>query len=274
MTTDTPDPEADRREQVKSLVDRAVMAALPPHSTYQRKMYPESTYGITTAYPLAGLEAALAVVAVANQKAYGFAKELRGEGSWWVEIADLLGIPWSPDYSRPERAYELVAGPSTNRRGAFADVRLYWTCGGAAGCGKYITDRGPYDLHPRDCEDGHAEGCGRHASDVARYVRECEERERRAKVMEENLPKVTDDFGKDTVGRVRYVLNHGGRWLGWSTSESLAVALVLRDKEQLEAHGYPTQKAALDRITSGMGRPPANPQAWLRLVRLAATGAN
>jgi hypothetical protein len=271
MTT-TPDPDAERRDQVRGLVDRAVMAVLPPHSTYERKLYPESTYGITTPYPLAGLQAALVVAAAAQQKAYDFAKELRGEGSTWAEIADLLGIEWSPDYHRLERAYELVAGPSRNRRGAYADVRLYWTCAGDAGCGQYITDRGPYDAHPNYCEQGHAEGCSRHANDVARYVAECEERDRRDEVMRVNRPKVTDPFGQETVERVRYVLEHGGRWLGWSTSECLAVALVLRDKEALEANGYPTEKEAMERILSGMGRPPTNPRAWLRLLRLAATG--
>jgi hypothetical protein len=265
----------DRDREVRSLIDRAVTTAVPPGGTYQRKIMPESTYGITTPYPLAGLQAALRVAAIATAKAYGFAKDLRAEGSTWAEIADLLQIPWSEDYRRVERAYELVGGPARNRRGAFADVRVYWTCAGGAGCGQYITDDGPYNGDdPSDCESGHAEGCLRHANDIARYVRACEERDRREKVMADYLPKVTDRFGQETLKRVQYVQGHGGRWQPWSTSEGLAVALVLRDQEQLEAIGYSTEKAALDRITSGMSRPPANPRAWLRVLRLAATGAN
>lgn len=271
--TTTPDPEAERRDQLRGLIERAVLTAAGPHGTYERKLYPDSSFGITTPYPLAGLQAALAVAAAANRKAYDFAKDLRGEGSTWAEIADLLEIPWSEDYRRVERAYELVGGPAERRRGAFAEIRVYWTCAGDAGCGQFITDHGPYNGDdPSDCESGHAEGCGRHASDVARYVRACEEREQREKVMADYRPKVTDEFGKETLGRVRYVQEHGGRWRPWSTSERLAVALVLRDQEELEATGYSTQKAALDRITSGMGRPPANPTAWLRTLRLAATG--
>jgi hypothetical protein len=90
--------------------------------------------------------------------------------------------------------------------------------------------------------------------------------------MDQAMAQVTDPFGQDTVARARYVLAHGGRWLGWSTSESLAVALVLQDTDQLQAHGYSTEDAALARVLSGMGRPPQNPDAWLRVLRAAATG--
>jgi hypothetical protein len=271
MTTDQTNP----REQVRSLVDRAVTTAVPAADMVERKIRPESEFGYPEPRPLAGLQAALLVARLANDRAYRFAKDLRGEGTHtWDEIADLLGIPWSDDYVRRERAYELVGGddPAQRRRGAYADVRVYWACAGPRGCGKYITDRGPYDPHPRDNQDGHAEGCARLAADVARYEWEQEERDRRERVMAAAEPKVTDSFGQETIKRVRYVESHGGRYLGWSTSESLMVALVLDDQEQLAAEGYPTKKAALARVVSGLGSPPANPQAWLRQVRAAATG--
>ena len=88
------------------------------------------------------------------------------------------------------------------------------------------------------------------------------------------MASITDSFGQETVKRARYVQAHGGRYLSWSTSESLAVALVLRDAGQIKAWGYSTREAALDRILSGMGRPPQSPAAWLRLLRAAATGLN
>lgn len=259
-------------DQVRSLVDRAVKAGVPAAQMYERKLRPESTIGYPEPRPLAGLQAALLVARLATTAAHKYAKGLRGEGTSWRDIADLLEIPWSDDYSRRERAYELVAGPADNRRGAYADLRVFWTCGGPNGCGQYVTDRGPYDAHPRDNETGHADGCARVAAEVAAWEWETAEQEKRDRIMSEAMEKITDPFGRESVERARYVESHGGRWLGWSTSESLAVALILDDADQLAAHGYSTKRAALDRIVSGMGRAPANPAAWLKLLRAAATG--
>lgn len=257
--------------QVRQIVDRAVKAAVPADQMFERKIRPESDYGWPEPRPLAGMAAALIVVRMAQDQAYKFAKDLRGEGCSWPAIADLLEIPWSEEYSRPERAYELVAGQAP---GTFGNQRVYWTCGGRGGCGQYITDRGPYNGWPEDNEGGHAEGCRRLAAEMAAYERESAEREERARIMDEAMAKVADPFGQETVKRARYVLTHGGRYLGWSTSESLAVALVLRDADQLKAEGYSTQKAALARVLSGMGQPPRSPNAWVRLLRAAATGAS
>lgn len=255
--------------QVRSMVDRAVKAAVPAGEMVERKIRPESDYGWPEPRPLAGMRAALTVARMAQDKAYTFARALRGEGTSWAGIADLLEIPWSQEYARPERAYETVAGV---KPGTFSDARVYWTCGGPGGCGQYVTDHGPYNGFPRDNESGHADGCRRLAAEQVAYDREMAEREERDRVMDEASEKVTDAFGKETVNRARYVLSHGGRYLGWSTSESLAVAVVLRDTEQLKVQGYATQKAALDRVFSGMGRQPASRTAWLRQVRRAATG--
>lgn len=271
MTDQTKTPEQERRDQVRGLVDRAVKAAVPPAQMYERKITPTSDYGWPEPYPRAGLAAALEVARLAQRKAHEYAKELRAEGVTWKELVELLDIPWSPDYVQVERAYELVAGDAGSSYSS--ELRLYWRCGGPGGCGEYITDYGPYNGHPSDVESGHADGCRRKAAEVTRWEQEEIQRERREKVMAAADPKVTDTFGRETIDRVRYVLTHGGRWLGWSTSEGLAVALVLRDTDQLKALGYATQKAALERIFSGMGRQPGNPQAWLSLVRAAATGA-
>lgn len=257
-------------DQVRGLVDRAVKAAVPAGQMVERRMRPESDYTWWEPSPKAGMQAALTVVRMAQEQAYKFARDLRGEGSSWAEVADLLEIPWSQEYSRPERAYELVAG---TRPGTFSDARVYWTCGGPDGCGRHVTDRGPYNGYPVDNEDGHEQGCGRLTADTAAYEREMTEREERDRVMDEAMAQVTDSFGQETVKRARYVQTHGGRYLGWSTSESLAVALVLSDPGQLAAHGYSTQKAALARVLSGLGRPPADPDTWLRTLRAAATGS-
>jgi hypothetical protein len=259
--------------QVRSIVDRAVKAAVPAEQMYERKARPDSDYGWPEPRPLAGIKAALTVARMAEALAYKYAKELRGEGSSWAEIADLLEIEWSEDYSRVERAYELTAGQPLS----FGNLCVFWTCGGPGGCGERITDRGPYNEWPSDNEDGHADGCRRLETENAAYERERDERDERARVMDKAMGQITEQFGDqsfgaETVKRARYVLSHGGRYLGWSTSESLAVALVLRDAEQLKAEGYSTRKAALARVVSGLGRPPQNPDAWVRLLRSAATG--
>jgi hypothetical protein len=254
---------------VRDWVDRAVTAAVPASQMTTRKIRPESDYGFPEPRPLAGLQAALTVARLATDQAYKFAKGLRGEGSSWAEIADLLEIGWSEDYRQEERAFELVAGPE----GSYSyDRYVFFTCGGFQGCGQRITDRGPYNGHPVDNEDGHAEGCRRLAAEVEAYRLKQDELEHRAEVMDAALPRVTDTFGKETVQRARYVQSHGGRWLGWSTSEALAVALVLRDDEQLAAHGYPTREEAMRRILSGMSTPPSDPAGWLATIRAAATG--
>jgi hypothetical protein len=268
MTSSTSTTDVDIN-QVRGLVDRAVKAAVPAADMVERKIRPESDYSWPEPRPLAGLQAALTVAHLAQDQAYKFAKELRGEGTSWAEIADLLEIPWSQDYARPERAFELVAGPAST---VSYDRYVFWTCGGPDGCGQRITDRGPYNGYPSDNEDGHADGCRRLAAEREAYERESIEGEERARVMDQAMAQVTDPFGQETVARARYVLAHGGRWLGWSTSESLAVALVLQDTDQLQAHGYSTEDAALARVLSGMGRPPQNPDAWLRVLRAAATG--
>jgi hypothetical protein len=257
--------------RVRGLVDQAVAAAVPPTEMVERKIRPESTFGYPEPRPLAGLQASLLVARLANDRAYRFVKALRGEGTSWAAIVDLLEIPWSPDYVQRERAYELVAGAAGSSYSG--DLRLYWTCGGPGGCGQDIIDYGPYNGYPTDCERGHADGCERLATEREAYERELANREERARIMDEAMERVTDSFGRETVKRARYVQTHGGRWLGWSTSESLAVALALGDAEQLKALGYSTQKAAMDRILSGLGQPPGNPTAWLRLLRAAATGA-
>lgn len=264
----TTEPTVDMAA-VRQLVDRAVKAAVPADQMTTRKIRPESDYGFPEPRPLAGLQAALSVAHLAQHQAYTFAKGLRGEGSSWDDIADLLEIEWSEDYTRRERAFELVAGPAS-RNGY--DRYVFWTCGGPRGCGERISDRGPYNGYPSDNEDGHAEGCRRLAAEVEAHHQQQDEWERRSEVMDEAFPLVTDTFGKETVQRVQYVQSHGGRYRGWSTSETLAVALVLRDDEQLAAVGYASHQEALRRIMSGMSMPPRDPAGWLATVRAAATG--
>lgn len=244
--------------QVRRIVTQAIRAALPA--------------GTGSGHPpAAGLAAAQTVVQIAEQEVYGYIRGLRAEGTSWSEAADLLHIPWSDDYSRVERAYELVLGPEPEDRNRFAYARnVYWRCGGPGGCDAYITDHGPYNGHPDDNETGHAEGCRRHAAEGVAYLREQELREERDRAADAAMDQVRDPFGQATVRRARWVLAHGGKYQGWSTGEAVAVALVLGHDDQLKAHGF-TRDTALDRVFPNESDW-AGAGVWLALVRTAATG--
>lgn len=259
-------------DQVERLVEQAIRAATPPDQIVERKISPDSQLSWPEPAPAAGLTAALAVEEIARRQAYKFVLGLRAAGTSWREAADLLNIPWSGDYSRPERAYELVLGPED--RTGYRERNLYWHCGGPLGCGEFITDRGPYNGRPSGCEDGHAEGCRRLAAEVDAFEREWDERERREKVAEEALARIDadDDFAQATVSRARWVLTHGGQYQGWSTSETLAVALVLKDEAALASQGYSTRARAVERVFGGMNEPSVGRRLWLATVRAAATG--
>lgn len=84
-----------------------------------------------------------------------------GAGHSWKELRpsildeeDLNGRPAA------EAAFETVAGPP-DRFGSFPS--LYWEC---HTCHKWVTDKGPYESHPRDNEDGHADDCARFTAEI------------------------------------------------------------------------------------------------------------
>ncbi len=264
---------ADERKRVRELVDQAIRAVIPPDQQVERRSRPESEYSWKEPTPNAALNAALLVIEIAQRKAYEAVLGLRAEGTTWQQAADLLGIEWSDQYARRERAYELVLGPAPKDSGLWRDRYLYWSCGGPNGCGKYITDRGPYNGYPSDCEDGHAENCRRHTAEREAHERGLELREERDRVADKAMKELEGHhFAVETVERARYVLSHGGRYLGWSTSEILAVALALHDDEQLESVGWSSRESALDRVFQGTRTPPQGTGWWLATVRAAATG--
>jgi hypothetical protein len=260
-------------DKVTSMVEQAIRAAVPPEEMVERRTRPESDYSWSEPAPAAGLRAALTVAEMATQHAYKYVLGLRGEGTTWREVADLLNIPWADGHRRAEQAYERVLGPDPEGVSPFRDRYLYWHCRGPLGCGKYITDRGPYNGAPEDNEDGHAGGCRRLASETEAYHLESEREEPRYRISEKATAAVTDRFGRETASRARWVVSHGGRYQGgWSTGEGLAVALVLHDDARLKVYGYSTRAAAVDRICQGVSNPPADPDLWLATIRAAAVG--
>lgn len=264
----------DNAEEVRQLVDRAVRAAVPADAMVERGVRPDSEYTWPQPTPVGGFLAAQHVRKLAEARMYGYVAGLRGEGRPWREIADLLEIPWSSEYSRVERAFELTAD-AVGHDSTWSGPRIYWYCGGPLGCGQHVTDLGPYNGSPSDNESGHADGCSRVARETTDYERACDEAEERARVMDEAYAQLPEhSFAKDTANRARHVVAHGGQYLGWSTGETLAVALVLNDIDELNRRGYSTRRAAVDRVIGNMADPPPNAAAWLALVRAAATGTS
>lgn len=266
----TPDGQvANDAATIRRLVEQVVRAAVPPGDIVELPAFPGAATTWPKPTPMAGFAAARQVVALAEQEVHKYAVQLRGEGMSWRELADLMEMPWSDVYSRTERAFELVAGPDS-REVWSSGPRVYWYCGGPLGCGEHITDRGPYNGHPRDDESGHAEDCRRQADEIEARDRRLDEQERRAGVMDEAYAQLAvHSVERATADRARYVQAHGGQYLAWSTSESLAVALVLNDTDALARHHH-DRATAIQRVGAGwMG---SDPEAWLALIRAAATG--
>lgn len=269
----TPDPwplADDAAQKVRQLIGDAVRAAVPADAMMERQVRPDSKNTWLAPFPMAGFMAARHVRKLAEGHMYRYVAELRGHGAYsWQHIADLLEIPWTGEYSRVERAFELTAA-AVGHNSTWSGPRIYWYCDS---CDQHITDRGPYNGHPVDNESGHADDCRRVARETADYDRKCEEDEQRARVMDEAYALLDgDSFGRSTADRARYVRAHGGHYLGWSTSERLAVALVLGDDDELAQCGYSTRAGAIERVFGGSAKPPPNMDVWLAYVRAAATG--
>lgn len=122
--------------------------------------------------PLAGLRSALLVRNVAAGRLIEFADAARAAGRSWDEIGAALDLEADGEgRSRAEVAFEwLVEGrvpQAPDRWPSFHAPTTSWDC---VTCGQRVTDRGPYESHPVDNEDGHREDCVRHRADVAAWV--------------------------------------------------------------------------------------------------------
>ncbi len=117
--------------------------------------------------PLAGIRAALLMRSVAEAQLYDYARSARAAGKSWVEIGAVLSLP-TGGVPVGEAAFDwLVCGrvPDPERDGirSFRTPSAYWRC---STCGEQVTDNGPFEGHPGNCEDGHAKGCLRHRAEV------------------------------------------------------------------------------------------------------------
>lgn len=112
-----------------------------------------------------GIRAARTVAAAARGLMYDYARRARGAGLSWRQLADPLGVLGDEDIDPAAAAFELIAGPPAYR---FDQVTTAWRC---ASCDAYVTDTGPDNGHPADCERGHAAGCARHRREIRAYER-------------------------------------------------------------------------------------------------------
>lgn len=115
-----------------------------------------------------GMRTALEIARAAENVARDWARDARGAGSSWFDIANALGrmLPTLDEGEDPAiEAFTWVA-PKPSMR--FDRVVTTWRCESRD---KRVSDTGPYESHPADNETGHAENCARHATDVAAWKR-------------------------------------------------------------------------------------------------------
>jgi hypothetical protein len=93
-------------------------------------------------------------------------RRARAAGLSWAQIGDALGLEadQARGISLAEVAYEYATDAEHAR--PFDRLSFYYTC---AACGQHVTDRGPYEAHPLDNEEGHADSCTRMAAAIAEH---------------------------------------------------------------------------------------------------------
>ncbi|MBC3191689.1 hypothetical protein H7X46_11515 [Pseudonocardia sp. C8] len=119
--------------------------------------------------PMTGLRAAELLRRVLAAEVDEYARACRGVGRTWDEVGEALGVPAGQD--RPVVTFEWIVdgrppGPDEDILLAAPPSASWWRC---TSCHQPVRDSGPYDADPDDSEDGHAEDCARHRSDIAAF---------------------------------------------------------------------------------------------------------
>ncbi len=161
-------PAERARDEARRAVDAAIlrMAHAAGAPVHQRPIFPDSTLTTTDTEPLAGIGFALMLTDAARHQIHRYIKRAREHGAGWREIGQALRLQHEAeerDGDLGEEAFEYAAGPPAQR---YDRLWFGWTC---PSCQQRITDYGPYNGHPDDCESGHADGCQRRAAAVAAY---------------------------------------------------------------------------------------------------------
>jgi len=88
---------------------------------------------------------------------YSYVRTARSDGLTWRQVGKALALEKQAKHEeRPlaELAFEYIAGAGD----AWRPSTFGWRCGS---CLQMVTDRGPYNGHPRDDEYGHSASCQR-----------------------------------------------------------------------------------------------------------------
>ena len=153
--------------EAKQLIERAIHQILTekhgPGAVTRRPL--SVRYPVEVDAP-SDLRAAISAAKYAAHVAEGlmreYARQARGHGLTWAEIAPSVIDVEDVDYGADPavEAFRWVA-PTPSMQ--FDTIYTYWSC---STCGEHITDNGPYD-GPAEDETGHADTCTRHMADVA-----------------------------------------------------------------------------------------------------------
>lgn len=152
------------RHEIRGAVERVVHDLLRaehgPGAVIHRKV---RSLDVFTApgprdYP-AGITAARRVADRASGLVREYALGARGAGKAWRDLVEPLGIDPGADDPAVAAFLEISSEPAM----PFDPRRCHWTC---ESCGQWITDTGPYNGNPIDDEEGHAEDCARHLTEI------------------------------------------------------------------------------------------------------------
>ena len=155
---------------------------------WERPAWPDASITRHYAEPQACVRAAQVLPETAGRLRREHAERARGDGITWEQIGEALGLDQGPDggygYDLGVAAFEHFAdGP-----GLWYQASFHFRC---ASCGEYVTDRGPFQSHPEDNEQGHAEGCVRLAADIVGWQAQRDGWEA------DSRPAGADDYGQD-----------------------------------------------------------------------------
>lgn len=165
--TETPDTLA--RQHVTSAAAAMLRAEHGPEALTRRPIAPGWSSRVDAPADWAqGITAARLLRDHADRLMREWARDARGDGMAWADLAAPLRLRVDEDTSPAEAAFDAIANESLM---PFDPRTVAWTC---ASCSKAITDHGPYG-HPADCERGHADDCARHQADIAAYQSRFEE---------------------------------------------------------------------------------------------------
>lgn len=163
VTTTTRDLDYVLSAGTQRVVHELLRAEHGPEAVVQRPISAgiSTTHAAPADYP-AGIAAARRVAARARRLVYDYAREARGAGTPWSELAGPLGIV--ADVGDPaEAAFREVAGEPP---APYDQRSVGWHC---TSCGQRMIDHGPYNGHPADDESGHAASCSRHLAEIAAF---------------------------------------------------------------------------------------------------------